>query len=83
MNWRRCSSCGGRCLWAEDAWTCTACGDEWDEDHNLRYAPPWSDDDQTRIAQLRQERNFGDEYRRLRFLESLEASRLRRTKGAA
>lgn len=38
--WRRCSSCGGVCRWAETAWTCTDCGDEWTSDHDVRYAAP-------------------------------------------
>jgi predicted RNA-binding Zn-ribbon protein involved in translation (DUF1610 family) len=74
---RRCSNCGGECLWAIDAWTCSACGDEWVEDHNIRYAPPWSDADEKRIADLRRTRDLGNEYRRLRRLEGLEASRRR------
>jgi hypothetical protein len=37
----RCSTCGGRCLWADDAWTCTRCGDEWDRDHDpINFADP-------------------------------------------
>lgn len=37
----RCSTCGARCRWAEDAWTCTGCGDEWDGDHDpINYADP-------------------------------------------
>lgn len=76
--YRRCSSCGGKCVWADDAWTCLSCGDEWVEDHDLRYAPPWSDEDERRVAELREQREFGDEYRRLRRLETLEAARRRR-----
>lgn len=35
---RECSSCLGRCLWAEDAWVCVRCGDEWYPDHGGQYA---------------------------------------------
>ncbi len=35
-----CSSCLGVCRWAEDAWVCTVCGDEWYPDHHPRFAPP-------------------------------------------
>jgi len=75
---RRCSACGGRCRWHLDAWVCDTCGSEWYEDHDLRYAPPWSDDDEQRIAELRRIRDFGDEYKRLRRLEGLEAARRRK-----
>jgi len=75
--YRRCSVCGGRCYWSEDAWTCSACGSEWNEDHSLNFAPPWSDEDEERVAALRRARHFGDEYRRLRRLETLEAARRR------
>ena len=37
---RKCASCGGRCYWADTAWTCRHCGDEWDEAHGLEYAAP-------------------------------------------
>lgn len=38
--WRRCSSCGGVAHWAATAWVCDSCEDEWDEDHDPKYAPP-------------------------------------------
>jgi len=31
--WRVCPSCGGRAPWADDAYVCTSCGDEWYPDH--------------------------------------------------
>lgn len=37
---RKCSSCDGDCIWSDDAWTCTACGDEWSIDHDPKYGPP-------------------------------------------
>lgn len=37
---RKCTTCGGRCLWADDAWVCSRCGDEWYPDHGEMYAPP-------------------------------------------
>ena len=80
MDYRRCSACNGRCLWAEDAWVCSKCGSEWVEDHALRYAPPWGDEDEQRIRILRRAGDFGEEYKRLRRLETLESAR-RRSRG--
>lgn len=37
---RRCTTCGGDCHWSDDAWTCTACGDEWGFDHDPKYGAP-------------------------------------------
>lgn len=41
---RPCSSCGGKrtCRWADEAWVCFRCGDEWYPDHGDEYAPPYS-----------------------------------------
>jgi hypothetical protein len=41
----KCSSCGGRTHWADDAWVCFRCGDEWYPDHGPQFAPPGSDDE--------------------------------------
>lgn len=38
-----CTTCGAVTNWAEDAWTCTKCGDEWHADHGALYRDP-SDD---------------------------------------
>lgn len=36
-----CATCRGQCLWADDAWTCRSCGDEWNSDHDsISYAEP-------------------------------------------
>jgi hypothetical protein len=63
---------------------CEGCGSEWVEDHSQRYAPPWSEEDEQRVADLRRHPDFKldtfwgrDEYRRLRQLETLESSRRR------
>lgn len=39
----KCSVCGTKCMWVEDAWVCTrkSCGSEWYPDHGPEYAPPW------------------------------------------
>lgn len=34
---RPCASCGGGCLWTEDAWVCRRCGDEWYPDSGEPY----------------------------------------------
>ena len=39
----KCTTCGGKTIWAEDAWTCTKCGDEWYSDHGPQFAPPGSE----------------------------------------
>jgi hypothetical protein len=36
----RCATCGDRCTWADDAWVCCGCGDEWYPDHGRAYAHP-------------------------------------------
>lgn len=36
-QYRTCTTCRGLCLWAEDAWVCGSCGDEWYPDHDPRY----------------------------------------------
>jgi hypothetical protein len=45
--WRKCSSCGGRCHWCEDAWVCDECGDEWYREHDRRYEAPGGRGDNT------------------------------------
>lgn len=39
-SFRKCSSCGGQCMWADDAWVCRRCGDEWYPEHDPMYAEP-------------------------------------------
>jgi hypothetical protein len=40
----KCSSCGGRTHWADEAWVCFQCGDEWYPDHGPQFASPWGPD---------------------------------------
>jgi hypothetical protein len=37
---RPCSSCRGVCWWADDAWVCNDCGDEWQPEHGQKFRPP-------------------------------------------
>lgn len=37
---RECAGCGGQCYWADDAWVCNDCGDEWYPQHGTVYNPP-------------------------------------------
>lgn len=38
--WRSCSSCGGVCHFHDTDWVCETCGDEWNEEHDPKYASP-------------------------------------------
>jgi hypothetical protein len=33
-----CPSCGSLCNWADDAWICTGCADEWHPEHGPEFA---------------------------------------------
>lgn len=37
---RECIMCAGPCDWADDAWTCRDCGDEWPPDCDRMYRAP-------------------------------------------